>query len=128
MYFECARVPREFGGAVSPEDVVRAQLSAWDTLDHEKILVHFADHAVLVDPSGTYSGIDEIRSWVEGHVKRMDQASLEVLNIAVNDDLVMVERMDRFIYDGNMVSARCMGAFEVSGAKITAWRDYFDMP
>lgn len=40
----------------------------------------------------------------------------------------MVERVDRFIYDGKNVSARCMGAFEVAGEKIIAWRDYFDMP
>ena len=66
---------------MSPEEVVRAKLDAWATL-----------------------------------------------NVAVNDSLVMVERVDRFIYDGNDVSARCMGAFEVVGDKIIAWRDYVDMP
>jgi limonene-1,2-epoxide hydrolase len=40
----------------------------------------------------------------------------------------MVERVDHFVYDGNKISARCMGAFEVAGDKITAWRDYFDVP
>jgi len=113
---------------VGPEDVVRAQLAAWQTLDAEKILDYFADDAVLVDPSGTYRGLDEIGLWVRGHVGRMEHADLQVLNTAVNGNLVMVERLDRFIYDGKSVSAGCMGAFEVSDTKITAWRDYFDMP
>ena len=73
-------------------------------------------------------GPGEIRQTVEGYVKRMDHAEIEVLNVAVNDTLVMVERVDRFIYDGKNVSARCMGAFEVVGDKIVAWRDYFDVP
>lgn len=113
---------------MSPEEVVRAQLNAWATLDAEKILSYFSDEAVLVDPTGTYRGLGEVRSWVHGHVKRMDHADLEVLNVAVNDSLVMVERVDRFIYDSKNVSARCMGAFEVAGDKIIAWRDYFDVP
>jgi limonene-1,2-epoxide hydrolase len=113
---------------MSPEEVVRAQLNAWATLDAEKILSYFSDQAVLTDPTGTYLGLTQVRRWVEEHVKRMDYAELEVLKVAVNDSLVMVERVDRFIYDGKKVSARCMGAFEVLGDKIIAWRDYFDMP
>jgi limonene-1,2-epoxide hydrolase len=113
---------------MSPEEVVRAQLHAWATLDAEKILRYFSDQAVLIDPTGTYLGLSQVRWWVQEHVKRMDRAELEVLKVAVNDSLVMVERIDRFIYDGKNVSARCMGAFEVLGDKIIAWRDYFDMP
>ena len=113
---------------MSPEEVVRAQLDAWATLDAEKILSYFGDQAVLVDPTGTYLGLGQLRGWVQEHVKRMDHAELKVLTVAVNDSLVMVERVDRFIYDGKKVSARCMGAFEVAGDKIVAWRDYFDMP
>jgi limonene-1,2-epoxide hydrolase len=120
--------PSYFGGAMGPEEVVRAQLSAWATLDAEKILSYFHDQAVLIDPTGAYRGLGEVRWWVQEHVGRMDHAQLEVIKIAVNDSLVMVERVGRFIYDGKNVSARCMGAFEVVGDKIVAWRDYFDMP
>jgi limonene-1,2-epoxide hydrolase len=120
--------PANHGGVVSPEEVVRAQLNAWATLDAEKILSYFSDEAVLVDPRGTYRGLGEIRETVAGYVKRMDHADIEVLNVAVNDSLVMVERVDRFIYDDKNVSAKCMGAFEVVGDKIIAWRDYFDWP
>jgi limonene-1,2-epoxide hydrolase len=42
--------------------------------------------------------------------------------------LFLTERVDHFVYDGKTIDARVMGAFEVSGDKITAWRDYFDVP
>ena len=58
---------------MSPEEVARAQLNAWATLDAEKILSYFSDEAVLVDSTGTYRGLGEVRSWVQGHVKRNDQ-------------------------------------------------------
>jgi limonene-1,2-epoxide hydrolase len=34
--------------------------------------------------------------------------------------------VDHFLFDGKAIDARVMGAFEVKGEKITAWRDYFD--
>ncbi len=49
----------------------------------------------------------------------MESAELELLNIAVNGNVVLTERVDHFIYDGNKVAARCMGAFDVSGDKIS---------
>jgi limonene-1,2-epoxide hydrolase len=58
----------------------------------------------------------------------MDHAHLEVLNLAAAGNLVMTERVDHFSYDGRKVDARVMGAFEVVGDKIAAWRDYYDVP
>ena len=58
----------------------------------------------------------------------MESADLRILNIAVNGNIVFTERIDEMVYDGNRISARCMRALEVQGDKITAWRDYFDVP
>jgi limonene-1,2-epoxide hydrolase len=38
---------------------------------------------------------------------------------------VLTERVDDFEMDGQVFSARVMGAFEVVGDKLAAWRDYF---
>jgi limonene-1,2-epoxide hydrolase len=75
-----------------------------------------------------HRGHDAIREAVECYVRRTESFEAELLNIAVNDNIVLVERVDHMIYDGNKIAARCMGAFEVTGEKITAWRDYFDVP
>lgn len=39
---------------------------------------------------------------------------------------MLTERVDHFVFDGKTIDARVMGAFEVAGEKIIAWRDYFD--
>ena len=55
----------------------------------------------------------------------MTFGNIEILNLAVAGNVVLTERVDRFVFDGNEVDARVMGAFETTGDKITAWRDYF---
>lgn len=43
-------------------------------------------------------------------------------------DKVLTERVDHLL-DGSgrvIMSARCMGVFEVADGKITAWRDFFE--
>ena len=114
---------------MTPEDVVRAELKAWHGLDVDQIVNHFHPDGVWDNVAlGVHRGHDEIREAVQGYVQRMDSADLELLNIAVNGNVVLTERVDHMIYDGNKIAARCMGAFEVTGDKITAWRDYFDVP
>ena len=113
---------------MSAEEVVRAELGAWSSLDVDEIMKHFTRDAVWDDPShGPLSGYDAIRQAVEGFVSRMTYAELEIVNLVVADNVVMTERVDRFIFDGKRKDAPVMGAFEVVGDKITAWRDYFDL-
>ena len=73
----------------------------------------------------TTSGIAALRELIEGFLKVMTKCDIEIVNLAVAGDVVLTERVDRLIYDGKPLDAPGMGAFEVSGDKITAWRDYF---
>jgi limonene-1,2-epoxide hydrolase len=41
---------------------------------------------------------------------------------------VLTERVDHTHFQGQLFHARVMGAFEIDGDKIKAWRKYFDMP
>jgi limonene-1,2-epoxide hydrolase len=50
-----------------------------------------------------------------------------VINIAVTGPVVMTERVDVFELPGKSFELPVMGTFEVSGGKIGAWRDYFDL-
>jgi limonene-1,2-epoxide hydrolase len=114
---------------VGPEEVVRAELSAWSRLDVEEIVSYFAGDAVWDNVRlGAVSGHDEIRRAVKGYVDRTTFGEIEILNLAVAGNVVLTERVDHFVYDGEKIHARVMGAFEVNGDKITAWRDYFDVP
>ena len=114
---------------MSPEEVVRAELDTWSRLNVEEIVSYFAADAVWDNvPLGAVSGHGEIRKAVQGYVDRTTYGDIEILNLAVAGNVVLTERVDHFVYDGKTVHARVMGAFEVTGDKITAWRDYFDVP
>ena len=114
---------------MSPEEVVRAELSAWGRLNVDEIVSYFAVDAIWDNvPLGAVSGHDEIRKAIQGYVNRTTQGDIEILNLAVAGNVVLTERVDHFVYDGKSIHARVMGAFEVDGDKITAWRDYFDVP
>jgi len=96
---------------MTPEEVVRAELDAWSRLDVDEILSHFADDAVWDNvPFGPVTGHDAIRKAVTGYLARTTSGNIENLNE----------------WGGKMIHARVMGAFEVAGDKIAAWRDYFD--
>jgi len=54
---------------------------------------------------------------------------VETLHIASHGDVVLTERVDRRIDTEGRIhepGIRAMGAFEVRGGQIVAWRDYFD--
>ena len=112
---------------MSPEDVVLAELTAWSGGDAEEIASYFASDAIWENvPIGIVHGREEIRTSIEGYLAHITEMNIEILNIAIAGNVVLTERIDHFVWDGNATAARCMGAFEVSGDKITAWRDYFD--
>jgi limonene-1,2-epoxide hydrolase len=115
-------------GSMNAEEVVRAELDAWSILDVDGIMAHFASDAIWDDPShGPIAGRDNIRQAVAGYVSRMTRAEMEIVHLVAADNIVMTERVDHFTFDGKQVAAAIMGVFEVTGNKITAWRDYFDM-
>jgi limonene-1,2-epoxide hydrolase len=114
---------------MSAEEVVRAELDTWSRLNVDEIVSHFAADAVWDNvPLGAVTGKEKIRKAVQGYVDRTTFGNIEILNLAVAGNVVLTERVDHFVYDGNKIHARVMGAFEVEGDKIKAWRDYFDVP
>jgi limonene-1,2-epoxide hydrolase len=57
-----------------------------------------------------------------------DHMEVDIVHIASAGDVVLTERIDRFVrLEGNSPEpVRVMGIFEITGGKISAWRDYFD--
>ena len=114
------------GDAVTPEQVVRAELNAWDRLDVNDIMSYFTADAVFDGGYGPISGNDQIRKAVEGFIAQLTFFDGEILSLAVADTVVLTERVDHQVFDGKRLDVRCMGAFDVAGDKIRAWRDYYD--
>ena len=112
---------------MTPEEVVRAEMAAWSSLDADQIMAYIADEATWLPAFSlpTYSGIKEIREAVKGFLSAMTKCDIEIVNLAVAGNVVLTGRVHRLIYNGKPVDAPGMGAFEVSGDKITVLRDYF---
>jgi limonene-1,2-epoxide hydrolase len=76
----------------------------------------------------TASGHVEIRNEVERWLRPLTSCEAQILNLAVAGNIVLLERVDHSNWQGHLVATRTMGAFEVDGDQIKAWRDYFDLP
>ena len=59
---------------------------------------------------------------------KVDMLSIAAAKGPDGGDRVLTERVDHLIDGAGKVimSARCMGVFEVAGGKIAAWRDFFE--
>lgn len=84
----------------------------------------------------TTVGAEEAIALNRSFEDQFGMATIRVDNLAVAEvragevDKVLTERIDHILdAEGKTImSARCMGVFEVAGGKIVAWRDFFEPP
>jgi limonene-1,2-epoxide hydrolase len=81
-------------------------------------------------------GVEEALALNRSFEEQLGMATIRVEILALAEapgngvDKVLTERVDHLL-DGEgrtIMSARCMGVFEVSGGRILAWRDFFEPP
>ena len=111
-----------------PIDVVREFCESWATGNLDTLMAFFTDDAVYHNiPVAPVNGKDAIRQTIAGFTAGVDRVEFRVLNIIGEGDVVLTERVDAFITPATTIELPVMGAFEVVGGKIRAWRDYFDL-
>ena len=117
-----------YHGRMDPERVVTDFCNAITRLDVEELTGFFTEDAIYHNmPIQAVQGKDAIKGLIEQFTAAFEKGDWEVKNIAAAGDVVLTERIDRFIGQEKNMSLRVMGVFELSGGKIAAWRDYFDM-
>lgn len=110
-------------------DLITEFISCWHEKNIDKILGYFTDDAVYtnipIPPPNC--GKEAIRAVIEKFMG-MAEAVEFVTHYQTEsaDGIVMNERTDRFLINGNWLELPVMGVFEVENGKIKAWRDYFD--
>ena len=108
--------------------IVEEFMAAFDAQDLEKIMSFFTEDAVYHNmPTEPAVGLDAIRATISGYLTSAQTVEFEVLGSAEAGKMVYNERVDRFVFGERKVELPVMGAFELRGDKIAAWRDYFDM-
>jgi limonene-1,2-epoxide hydrolase len=111
------------------EKIVADFCQAWSRMNIEEILGFMTEDAVYHNiPMPPAKGKTAIRAAVAGFLKMSEGIEFKILHTASAGNLVMNERVDSFQFKGGKTGAvPVAGVFEVSGGKISAWRDYFDM-
>ena len=117
----------------SPIELVRRFCAAWsDDVGAAELAAFFTDDAVYHNiPQAPVTGREAIANTIDSFIRPgppgIESIEFRVINIAANGPVVMTERVDVFRLPGKSFEMPVMGTFEVTGGRISAWRDYFDM-
>lgn len=110
------------------ERIVRDFIAAWSRLNAEELVAYFCEDGVYHNmPASPVKGHEALTKFIRAFLAGWDKTDWEVLNLLVDGDIVVAERMDRTIAGEKSVDLPCCGIFEMKDGKIAVWRDYFDM-
>jgi limonene-1,2-epoxide hydrolase len=117
----------------SPIEVVRRFCAAWsDNMGAVELAAFFTEDAIYHNiPQAPVTGREDIANTIASVLRPgppgIEGIDFRVINIAANGPVVMTERVDVFKLPGRSFELPVMGTFEITGGRINAWRDYFDM-
>ena len=119
---------RETGQMSEARSLVLELIDAFNRIDLDAVIDSFTEDAVYHNiPMEAAQGKAAIRGVLTEIMGDSEAVQWDVLNIADEGGVVLTERVDKFKVNGVWAEIPVMGVFEVSGGKIAAWRDYFDM-
>ncbi|MGB9197138.1 MAG: SgcJ/EcaC family oxidoreductase [Terriglobales bacterium] len=108
--------------------LIRRFIEACVRADPEEFASYFTEDATWWNsPWQPIQGRDAIRETLRRGAQRMIALPWEIRHIVADGDIVMTERLDKFLVGETRVSVPCMGVFELRDRKIVAWRDYWDL-
>ena len=116
----------------SPIEVVRRFCAAWsENKEVAELAEFFTDDAVyhnipLEPVSGKANIANTFASFIRPGPPGIESIEFRVINIAADGPVVMTERVDVFKLSNKSFEVPIMGIFEITDAKIKAWRDYYD--
>ena len=110
-------------------EVVTAFITAIEADDLDTALTMVTDDIVYDNvPLGPVTGPDEVRRILSGGVTAAAERVEWVVTHQVGEgDVVMNERVDRFLIDGRWLEIPLAGLFVLREGRIAVWRDYFDL-
>ncbi|WP_411817477.1 SgcJ/EcaC family oxidoreductase [Hyphococcus sp. DH-69] len=107
--------------------VVMEMVDAWNNNDWEKVVDLFADdgvlHSMMIEP---ITGKESIRARINHMGEGLETITLHIKNIGVGGDVVFIERVDDFVYNGHSGQVPVAGVIEIVDGKVKVWREYYD--
>ena len=107
---------------------VRQMIDAWNTRNWQQVYDLFAADGVLQSMmlSEPTVGREAISKRIGGLAKDISKIELRIRHIGVVDGVVVIERVDDFVYRGHHGTVPVVGVVEVAQGHVTAWREYYD--
>jgi len=107
--------------------VANEMVQAWNNRDWERVYQLFAEdgvlHSVMIEP---ITGRKNIRNRLSGLAAGIERIELQIRNMGVVNNVVMLERVDNFVFNGKHGSVPVVGVMEIADGKVTEWREYYD--
>ncbi len=115
---------------MSHSDIVLALIAGWEARSIDAILATMTPNVRYLNVGmPEMTGHDQVRAGLAGFLGASSKVHWTVHHMAeAPDGAVLTERTDVFEMGPRTVSIPVMGVFEFEGDKISAWRDYFDVP
>jgi len=114
---------------MTPDETVTALVAACQARDLDAVCALVTDDIEYDNvPIGKVTGPDGVRSVLSGGVTQAaEQVEWVVLHQVATGDVVMNERVDRFLVDGRWIEIPIAAVFTVRDGRVSLWRDYFDL-
>lgn len=107
--------------------VVERMIDAWNRRDWQLVGDLFTEdgvlHSMMIEP---VVGRAAIAARINAMGAGIERITLKIRNIGRVGDVVMIERVDDFVYKGHAGKVPVVGVLEVQDGKIKEWREYYD--
>ena len=107
--------------------VANEMVEAWNTLDWDRVFDLFAEDGVLQTMTAEpIVGREAIRERLQYIVDNLESIELQITNMGVVNDVVIIERVDDFVFAGKHSAVPVVGVMEIADGKVIEWREYYD--
>jgi len=107
--------------------VVQKMITAWNVRDWNLVADLFTEdgnlHSMMIDP---VIGRETIRKRIVGLGAGIEDITLHIVNMGRVGDVIMIERVDEFTYNGNYGKVPVVGILEIEDGLVKEWREYYD--
>jgi len=108
-------------------EVAQQMVQAWNDRDWDRVIDLFAEdgtlHSVMIEP---ITGRENIRSRLSRLFQGIERIELQISNMGIVNDVVVMERVDDFVFNGKAGRVPVVGVLEIADGKVTEWREYYD--
>ena len=107
--------------------VVQNMIDAWNTRNWQRVGDLFTEdgilHSMMIEP---VVGRKTISARISAMGAGISSITLHIRNIGRVGDVVVIERVDEFVFNGHAGKVPVVGVLVVEGDKIKEWREYYD--